>query len=1161
MNKLADADARRLIEERLDLNVLVEAGAGSGKTYSLAHRVAAGIVRGKYNVDEMVAVTFTRKAAAELRGRFQLALEEKLASAAGDERSRIERALANLEHLFAGTIHAFCAHLLRERPVEANIAPGFTELEELENAEFRQRSWRDYLSRLRGERSPLLDELQQARVSAKDLDGAFAIVCTFDEVEFPPGDAKQPDIKAARKATDAFWRGLQALMPDPVPPDAKCLTLERARKFRRLLRAAGGGRPADLVEALRCWETPPKVTMCWWTDGSQAEQRVVRTKVETLIADFQGATVLPFLAAWRQYLYRLVMELLAGARESARDERRRALALNYGDLLTGAAALLRDNAAVRAALQRKYRWLFVDEFQDTDPIQAEVMLLLAADEGTGDGKTAAVKPEAAMSDAGKPGASFDAYTVPLRPGALFVVGDPKQSIFRFRRADIDVYNRVRETIRGSGGEVVSLTTSFRARPSLCEWTNEVFSKVLPPAATVHQAAFSPLDPDPEWKPRSFDRLRTGAVTDEPGLRILTIPAHVPKGDVVAWDAEATARYIETEVVAGRATFADFLVLTRKKKHLADYAAALQARQIAVEVSGAGAFGGSPVVRALIDLLHVLGDPADGLGIVGVLRGPLFGVSDRQLFAHRQAGGYFGFSAAPAGASSGPGGRVFRPGEGAVADALDRLGGFLRLTRKLRLAAAVERILEESGFLALAAVAAEGAAPAGDVLHAVDLVRAVADEGGSLADAATALEEAADSSEIESVPLEPGRRDVVRVMNLHKAKGLEAAVVFLVDPLGAAKRAADVRIIREGHSARGYLAVSRDVGEHGTELVAHPAGWDQHEAAELDYVDAEESRLLYVAATRARELLVVSRWDKDSKGQRPWSALDAYLAGVPELAVPAAGPATKKTTGKVTAKARAKAATARALREEFAARPSWDATSVTALVAADREGESEGTEPKSARHAEGREGGGGGRESEIAHPPGAHGEQGGGGVEMTDVSEAAASRLDAGVEWGSLVHGLLEHAMRRPGATRADLERLARWLTVETPELRPVIPDALDLVEKIVDAPFWQDARGGSDRDVEVPFAVRIPAGESLGSLGPVRRPTVLHGAIDLVYRTADGWRILDYKTDLAAAAGATLLDRHAPQLAHYRAAWERVTGEKVGRQGIVALRTGTVEWA
>jgi hypothetical protein len=142
---LPDQAARELIERELGMNILVEAGAGSGKTEHLARRMAAGIAAGVYEVEGMAAVTFTRKAAAELRARFQLDLERRLAE--GPEpaaRVRLETALARLERLFAGTIHAFCAHLLRERPVEAGVAPGFTELDDLEDDTRRRAAWRDY---------------------------------------------------------------------------------------------------------------------------------------------------------------------------------------------------------------------------------------------------------------------------------------------------------------------------------------------------------------------------------------------------------------------------------------------------------------------------------------------------------------------------------------------------------------------------------------------------------------------------------------------------------------------------------------------------------------------------------------------------------------------------------------------------------------------------------------------------------------------------------------------------------------------------------------------------------------------------------------------------------------------------------------------------------
>jgi ATP-dependent exoDNAse (exonuclease V) beta subunit len=146
-------------------------------------------------------------------------------------------------------------------------------------------------------------------------------------------------------------------------------------------------------------------------------------------------------------------------------------------------------------------------------------------------------------------------------------------------------------------------------------------------------------------------------------------------------------------------------------------------------------------------------------------------------------------------------------------------------------------------------------------------------------------------------------------------------------------------------------------------------------------------------------------------------------------------------------------------------------------------------------------------------------------------------------------------MRHEAATRGDLDRLARWLTVETPDLRPFIPEALDLVQAVSRAPFWQDARAGGDAHVETPFAVRLEPGTALTGGQPVNLPTVLHGMIDLAYRAADGWRILDYKTDQIDGDDGALLARHAPQLAQYRLAWERATGGQVSGSGIVALRT------
>src|SRR5947207_5926448 len=200
-SRITDEQSRRAIREDLLINMLVEAGAGSGKTQMLAERMAAGVAAGVYDIEHMAAVTFTRKAASELRGRFHLALERELSKppANPDRTARVQAALSNLERFFAGTIHSFCARLLRERPVESGVSPGFTELDEVQDLELRQRVWREFISSARAAGDPDVAALLEADIKLKDLDPAFARVCEDDDVEFPPGDGACADPKLAWK--------------------------------------------------------------------------------------------------------------------------------------------------------------------------------------------------------------------------------------------------------------------------------------------------------------------------------------------------------------------------------------------------------------------------------------------------------------------------------------------------------------------------------------------------------------------------------------------------------------------------------------------------------------------------------------------------------------------------------------------------------------------------------------------------------------------------------------------------------------------------------------------------------------------------------------------------------------------------------------------------
>jgi ATP-dependent helicase/nuclease subunit A len=386
----------------------------------------------------------------------------------------------------------------------------------------------------------------------------------------------------------------------------------KMRHFRGQLRVSQThlDRPAVVASLLDTWDCDSKIVQKSWAD-SASEKKRLRDLIQGLHENFRTSVVVPYLAQWRQYVYRLSVTLLSQAREFAAAERRRINALNYGDLLILTARVLRENEAVRRALQCKYQFLLVDEFQDTDPIQAEMLFWLAEDSASRTTSANAIKG--------------DWRTLPLRPGALFVVGDPKQSIYRFRRADIDIYNLVRQRFN-EVGRVVPLTFNFRSIPQLCTWANEVFKTRFPAEPTTHAPRFTALD--------AYN-------TDSASGGSFTLTYTSDGNALLTEDAERIAKYIRAEVDAGRRRFKDFLILTRRKKdRIAPYADALESLNIPVEVSGAGAFGDSAEVKALTGLLRALADPRNPVSLVGVMRGPLFGISDQELFRFKQSGGWF-----------------------------------------------------------------------------------------------------------------------------------------------------------------------------------------------------------------------------------------------------------------------------------------------------------------------------------------------------------------------------------------------------------------------------------------------------------------------------------------------------------------------------------------
>jgi ATP-dependent helicase/nuclease subunit A len=444
-------------------------------------------------------------------------------------------------------------------------------------------------------------------------------------------------------------------------------------------------------------------------------------------------------------------------------------------------------------------------------------------------------------------------------------------------------------------------------------------------------------------------------------------------------------------------------------------------------------------------------------------------------------------------------------------AFARLNRYRDWLREGPLPVTLERIAADLGLWGLAAAIGQS-----DPLErGLDWLRARWHSFLSLEELLAEFEELAMGRSHIDWSLEPrgGGHGVVRVMNLHKAKGLEAPIVILADPSNAQDTTADLHIDRSGGHSHGWTVISeeRSVGERTIrELLAHPPDWDLHAARESRFLEAERHRLLYVAATRAGVQLVVSAdLSEPPKSKHLWQFFGPFLAGRPVIELPEETIEPTETTGEKTAK------------------PS--AREVSQAMAEARRLVETMTRPGSVSRTVG----------ELA-------------------KRAPARRYDIvdedirGTAWGRVIHQLLEYRMTRPDA---DLRTAARVLLADEEEsLVDRLPEALELVESVARSETWQRATTCSDRFVEIPFTLPWDLPDETGRLVP----GLLHGRLDLVFREPEGWVIVDYKTDPIPREGVgSLVARYREQVALYAEAWERITGEPVREAGLYFTRAET----
>jgi len=1128
--KLVDKEAREKISRELDRTFLVEAGAGSGKTRSLVNRMLALLRSGKCGINTLAAVTFTRKAAAELRGRFQTELEKEVLKEKEKKiKTRLSDALQNLEQCYIGTIHSFCAKLLRERPIEIALDPDFEEMEEIEDAVFRDKCWLDYLLKVRLEGEDILQSLDDVGLAPEDLKDSFTAVSLFPEVELMGGSKETPDFTRFRKDLEEFLLKAREVVPVERPEKGfddlqrfmrRCFVRQRNLGFKDY---------RILMETFELMGRNLGVVKNRWPSKEIADDFQGRFR------NFKEEIVIGALKQWREYRHSRIIDFLEPAICFYEGKRKQKSRLNFEDLLLNSSRLLRENPEVRQYFNRKFTHVLVDEFQDTDPIQAEVILYLTG-----------VNCE-----------ERDWQKLVPRPGSLFLVGDPKQSIFRFRRADIDTYNLVKEQIEKGGSEVLHLTANFRSLNSLAEWNNPVFERIFPKESDKYQPAFALLNTvrvDEEKTSYGVYKIAVPKVPRHKEKDIATYDADAIT-NWISWACEGNVRFARTEedkekgLKAG-AQPSDFLLLFRYKKNMNIYARALEERGIPFEITGSDAFSESEEIREIVNLARALIDPENQVYTVAVLRGIFFGVSDDGLLQFKRKGGRFSFLSDFSG-----GGDL---GEMRAGASLGKMREWWDWTKKYPSSTALEMIFENSGIINYLATSEMGSSKAGNLFKLLEILRAREREGQtSFAGLVKFMEELTSVHEIEEISLTPGRANAVRLMNLHKAKGLESPVVFLANPVGIRPHEPDKHVVRiEEVTPKGYFLFSKK-GWYQAKLLSQPVNWEEKAEEEKKYGGAEETRLMYVAATRAKNLLVISTYKGDITNKRAWGVLDDELVGVPELEIP------KKAEVREREKLVLKSGELKKAREELRGnidmviRPGYLVETVTSLAKKERE------------------------------LPG-------------------WSRSGFGMSWGRVAHNILEVAGK---GEDGNLDLLAENSLIAEGRDVGEKGKLLKLIDTILKSDFWGRVLKAEKKYFEIPFSIKTDGtvlqveensgaghdrkykeenGEAeydlmskaerkeKGARGemPERKekgiteydeisdreklPIILTGAIDLAFLEEGGWVIADYKTDEVEEELEDFINYYGPQVKLYSKYWEDITKQKVKEAGLYF--TSVNEW-
>ncbi len=851
---------RDRIQSSLDENLFVEAGAGTGKTTALVGRIVTLITSGRGEMGGLAAITFTEAAAAELRDRVrreieQAAVDKRLDS---DARTRCEGAVAEMDAASIQTLHSFAQSLLRELPLEAGLPPGFEMLDPVE-ADIRfQEEWDEWLDRML-DSDHLGPKLARALHLGLNLEQLRRIAVLLNDdydlvTNAPIATAPEPRLTIGRRLAEAATEierllGFSKIRDgDPLYDLAVGVVAVAGR-----LPEAGGSTSAYErgIVRLLAWQPlhTSRGSMKDWDTDPVTGVNACRL-LKDIMRDLDDTRKEEILAL-RQAAFTPVLEAVRGFVVDQSRKRKRDGQADFHDLLVWARDMLRDNPEARRRFQRRFHHILVDEFQDTDPIQVEIAFFLAGDPD--DDEATASKDWAAISPV---------------PGKLFMVGDPKQSIYRFRRADIVTMAHVRDHLVD---ESTPLQQNFRSQQSIIAWVNHVFGKWMRADYGDLQAGYRELM-------ATHGVPGEGEVAPEPAVYHLGESIEASMDVVRRTEGQASAALVR-EIRENRwqvrdqstqdwrdATYRDVCILLPTRTSLGTLEQALEAAGVPYRIESESIVLGTEDVRQLLNCLRAIDSPGDQVALVAALRSSAFACSDVELLQFADSGGRFDY---------------LRPGTatGPVADALGILRGFHEQSGLTPPDEFIETFIRDRRLVELSFDRRRPRERWRRLRFVVEQARAYLRAGGSslrgfldwierqVAERARAVESPAPESD----------EDCVRIMTIHAAKGLEFPIVMLAG-FGGGQRTSPDPVIVDRMTGQAEISISLSRGVH-----VATQGYAPAEETEKAANAAEGVRLAYVACTRARDHLIVSLFRKAARTDNSRAAMvEAFCEDRPEL---------------------------------------------------------------------------------------------------------------------------------------------------------------------------------------------------------------------------------------------------------------------------------------